>query len=404
MMKAKGLAAGYGRNVVVDNIELQLLPGEFNVVIGPNASGKSTFLKTLAAVIKPLAGTVYLSGEEIFGMNSRLRARHVAAVFTGRPETGLNTVEEVVALGRYPWTGPVHFLAQRDKEAVEEALKKTGILHLRGRKAAELSDGQFQRMMIARALAQKPEILILDEPTTHLDAKSRIEIILLLRKVAHAEKISVIASTHEIELALRFADKIILVEAGRVSVFDDVDELVQDPRFQKAFGLNSELHLSPTTFSIELRANSDEDGKHVFVIAGGGTGSKVYRALSKAGIRVSTGVLHQNDIDHHVAVSMGLETIAEKPFTKISETSYQEALRKMLQSDAVVYTSPPIGEANLRNIELLQKAVENKLPSYTFAAEAGFIEGVETVSSVNQLVAKILRTNDKMSIRETCLR
>lgn len=402
-MKTERLAAGYGKTAVLTDVELTLNPGEFTVVIGPNASGKSTLLKTLAAVLKPVEGAVYLSCQELHRIKPRERARQVAAVFTGRPETGLMLVEEVVALGRYPWTGPIHVLGQRDREAVEKAMTKTNISHLRGRKVSELSDGQFQRVMIARALAQEPKVLILDEPTTHLDTGSRLEIMVLLRKLAHEENIIVIASTHEIELALRFADKLILVQSNNVHVFEDADQIIVDDTFRNAFGLNGQLHLSPTTFSIEFRPSHEGLRKHVFVIAGAGTGSRTYRALLKAGCRVSSGVLHENDVDHYVAESLGIETVSEKPFTKVSEQSFQKAFEKILCCDAVVYTCPPIGEQNFRNVELLKKAVENNIPAFALTSDGRFFEQVETVSSVHELVLKILQSVKPVSVREAGL-
>lgn len=403
MMKTVKLSVGYGRKPIISNIELELEPGKLTLVVGPNASGKTTFLKTLAGLLKPVLGTVYISNEELSRMNSRQRARRVAALLTGRPDVGNMTVEEVVAMGRYPWTGPFHYLGKRDEQAVEEAMMKTNITHLRERKVSDLSDGQFQRVMIAKALAQEPQLLILDEPTTHLDAKSRLEIITLLRKLAHKENITITASTHEIELALRFADKLILIESQRISVFEDAEELIQDKRFHEAFGFNGCLHLAPTTLSIEFREVGQKQGKRVFVIAGAGTGARIYRALLKTGCDISTGVLHQNDVDYHVAVSLGIETVAEKPFAKISDYSFQKAAEKILLSEVVLYTSPPLGETNIRNVELLRYAVENNIPTFALSQVGKSFEGVETVFSVKELVTKVLQPSGRTLIRETAL-
>ncbi|MEM2651608.1 MAG: ABC transporter ATP-binding protein, partial [Candidatus Caldarchaeum sp.] len=326
---------------------------------------KTTFLKTLAGLLKPVAGTVFLGEDDVKSLSARSRARRVGLVLTGRPEVTGMLVEEVVALGRYPWTGPVHILTTRDKQAVQQAMAKTGITNLHGRKISELSDGQFQRVMIARALAQQPQILILDEPTTHLDTPSRVEIMMLLRRLAHDENMTVVASTHELELAFRFADKLLLISDNQVKSFEDPEELINDETFYKAFGFNRKLSFSPLTLTAEFRDSSAHGKPIVFVIAGGGSGAKTYRKLLKKGIKVVTGVLHENDIDHHIATMLGLEAISEKPFQDISEGTLVKAVEKMLSCDAVIYTSPPIGENNKRNLELLQRAIQSNKPVYT---------------------------------------
>ncbi len=389
MMRVFGLSAGYGSVPVVSDVDLELWAGEFVMVIGPNAAGKTTFLKTLAGLAKPVKGVIYLSGEDMRMLGLRQRARNIAAVLTGRPDVSGMLVEEVVGLGRYAWTGPLHMLAPVDKQAVEDAMKKTGVAHLRGRRVSELSDGQLQRVLIARALAQQPRILILDEPTTHLDAKSRLEIITLLHSLAHRENLTVIASTHELELALRFADRLILIAEGKAIVADDPAELIKDQRFIKAFGLADGVTLSHTTLSIEYRPHRNSGGARVFVIAGAGTGAGFYRLLLKTGYDVVTGVLHENDVDHHVAASLGLDIVSERPYTRISWEKLSQAEEKMCNASAVVYTSPPLGEQNMGNYILLEKAIEHGLPTYVVGAVHS---GAETIHTPRELVAKLIQT------------
>lgn len=381
MMKTYKLSIGYGGKPLTTNINVELKPGEFIVVIGPNASGKTTLLKTLSGLLKPLAGTVFIGGEELTRLSSRSRARRLGVVLTGRQEVEGMFVEEVVGLGRYPWTGPLHVIGRRGRHVVEKSMAKTGVLHLRSRRISELSDGQFQRVMIARALAQEPEILILDEPTTHLDARSRIEVIKLLRFLAHHENMTVVASTHELELAFRFADRLILLSEDGLTISENPEELIASPSFTKAFGFDGELTISPQTLTIEFRHNPENKGPTAFVIAGGGTGSKIIRQLLRKNYRVIAGVLHENDIDYVVATALGVEVVAEKPFQKIGEKTFQQALGKMMDSDVVVYTNPPIGDINKQNLTLLQTAIQNNKPTFRTTAFPSTAELIQTIQT-----------------------
>ncbi|MCS7094514.1 MAG: ABC transporter ATP-binding protein [Thaumarchaeota archaeon] len=392
MIEARALSVGYGAKVVLGGVELEVRPGELTLLIGPNASGKSTLLKTLAGVLRPVMGAVYVAGAELHRLPPRERARRVSAVFTGRPDLNAMTVEEVVAMGRYPWTNLAHLLSEEDRRAVEGAMRDAGVLHLRHRKASELSDGQFQRVMIARALAQSPRCLVLDEPTTHLDVRSRLEVMGLLLRLTRSKGIAVIASTHELELALRFADRIVAILDGSIVVRDDPEDLLKEEAFVRGFGLEGELSISPVTLSVEFGRGSSQGSPRVFVIAGAGTGSRVYRALTRRGVRVLTGVLHRNDVDHHVAESMGIEVISEEPFNPIGEASYSAALSAALGSDAVVYASPPIGPLNRKNAELTNELVGAGMRVLmTPGPSSGLVRGAEPVESVGMLIEELLR-------------
>ncbi|MEM4416530.1 MAG: ABC transporter ATP-binding protein, partial [Nitrososphaerota archaeon] len=277
-------------------------------------------------------------------------------------------------------------------------MKKTAIEYLRDRKVSELSDGQFQRVMIARALAQQPKTLILDEPTTHLDSRSRIEVFTLLRELACREGLIVVASTHEIELAFRFADRLIAITGKTVLSVDDPEEILTDERFLETFGFNHILHLSPITLSVEYTGGEISHVQRVFIIAGSGTGARLYRTLTRDGFRISTGILHENDVDYFVARGLGLEVISEKAYTAIGDLSYHLARKALTGSDYVIFTNPPIGEMNVKNLALLRDAVENAIPVFTFGNPKDIsFKGVEPVTSVKQLLEKIGTKNIKIT-------
>ncbi len=386
-MKARALSVGYGRKEVLSGVSLEVEKGKLTLVVGPNAAGKSTLLKTLAGLLRPLGGVVVLDGKDVHRMRSRERARSIGAVTTSRPQVSEMTVEEVVGMGRYPWTGPFHLLTLRDREAVERAMSAAGVLHLRCRRISELSDGQLQRVLIARALAQEPDYLILDEPTTHLDAPSRTEVMALLRDLAHEEGIGVIASTHELELALRFGDKIVLVSSGTVKVYRRPEDAVVDPDFARAFSVGHSISLSPVTLSVEVLRKPRGDAPRAFVISGCGTGPPVFRALLRMGYDVSAGVLHENDVDYHVAVSMGLEVVPERPYFPISEGALRAALEKASGSDVIVFTFPPIGPFNSGNLRLLEELLSMGLEVYGVGSARGYdVPGLRALGSLDELM------------------
>ncbi len=217
-----GLAIGYparrarrgarGRpQVLAERLSAAAEPGRLTTLLGPNGSGKSTLLRTVCGLQPALSGRVLMGDEDVAGIAPAQLAKSVAVVLTERVDTGFLTVREIVALGRTPHLGVSARLRPRDHETVAWALEVTGTTALADRLGGELSDGQRQRVMTARALAQRPRLLILDEPTSFLDVPSRVELLDLLARLAREQDLAVLVSTHELELALRLADDVWLL-------------------------------------------------------------------------------------------------------------------------------------------------------------------------------------------------
>ncbi|MGP3984507.1 ABC transporter ATP-binding protein [Streptomyces sp. KR80] len=210
-----GARSAWGRNrrtAVLRDLHLTARAGELTVLLGPNGAGKSTLLRTLCGLLPPLAGTVRIGGADIAAEPPGVLARRLAVVLTDRIDAGLLSAREVVALGRHPHTGFLGRLTPADHAAVEWALKAVAAGHLADRPAAELSDGERQRVLTARALAQEPRVVLLDEPTAFLDVASRVALTVLLRDLARSRGLTVVVSTHDLELALRVADAVWLVD------------------------------------------------------------------------------------------------------------------------------------------------------------------------------------------------
>lgn len=207
-----GYRTGRRRLPVLCDLDLALEPGSLTCLLGPNGSGKSTLLRTLAGMQPALAGQVRVLGDDIRRLSARERARRIGVVLTDRVSVGALSVTDLVALGRYPYRGWARASANEDDAAVRWAIEVTGAGPLAQRDVDELSDGERQRVMIARALAQEPAILALDEPTAFLDVIGRVEILGLLRRLAAETQRAILCTVHDLELALRVADTVWLLD------------------------------------------------------------------------------------------------------------------------------------------------------------------------------------------------
>jgi len=212
----EALAAGYGTRLVVEGVTFDVPAGRMTALIGPNGSGKSTLLSTMARLLKPRGGTVRLDGRAIHGMPTRALARMLGIL----PQSPLVpeglTVFELVARGRHPHQGLLRQWSDADEAAVETALRLTGTLDFAARTVDSLSGGQRQRCWIAMAVAQETQVILLDEPTTFLDLRYQVEVLDLLRNLAHGHGRTVVAVLHDLNMALAFADRVLCLKDGRI--------------------------------------------------------------------------------------------------------------------------------------------------------------------------------------------
>lgn len=217
VLRTQGLAVGYHaarrtRTVVLDGLDLSLPRGELTCLLGPNGTGKSTLLRTLAGMQPALAGDIFLGGQPLARLPAIERARRLAVVLTDRIDAGLLTGADLVALGRHPHTGWTGRLSASDHAAVRWAMDAVDATRFAERRVAELSDGERQRVAIARALAQQPSVLALDEPTAYVDVPRRVELTQTLRHLARECRLAVLLTTHDLDLAVRVADRVWLIE------------------------------------------------------------------------------------------------------------------------------------------------------------------------------------------------
>ncbi|MBN8587285.1 MAG: ABC transporter ATP-binding protein [Rhodothermia bacterium] len=211
MLRTQNLVVGHAKKGLLSGIQAQMKRGDLICLIGPNGAGKSTLLKTLAGVLQPIAGTIQWMGEELRNITPQQKAQRLALILTNRIEAGYLTGRELVALGRYPFTGWSGQLSATDQEQVENAILATGATHIADRRLMELSDGERQRLMVARALAQQTPMILADEPTAFLDFTGKAALFKWMRNWTQQQEKAVLLTTHDLHLAYAFADRFWLI-------------------------------------------------------------------------------------------------------------------------------------------------------------------------------------------------
>ncbi len=248
-LSATDVKLGYGERTIVEKLSITLPPGQFTVIVGANACGKSTLLRGLARLLAPASGAVYLDGRAIHQMATR----EVATVLGVLPQTPVApdgiTVADLVGRGRYPHQGWFRQWTATDDAAVASALQSTDTLDLAQRSVDELSGGQRQRVWIAMALAQRTDILLLDEPTTFLDINHQVEVLDLLTDLVRTQGRTVVAVLHDLNLACRYADHIVAMQGGRIVAEGAPAAVMTSAVVKTVFGIDSEVVIDPVSQS-----------------------------------------------------------------------------------------------------------------------------------------------------------
>lgn len=350
----KQLTVGYNGKPLIKDIEIGLNKGQILTLIGPNGSGKTTILKSITRHLKKIYGTVYIDNRSLDDMSNKDLSYQAAVVLTEKLRTELMTCEDVVATGRYPYTGMLGILSAEDHRQVQKAMELVNAWQLRDNDFTEISDGQRQRILLARAICQEPQIIVLDEPTSFLDVRYELELLSLLRTLAEERRITVIMSLHDLAMAQKVSDLVMCVKGEYITHFGIPREIFRKDLISELYELTNGSY-NPLFGSFEMERPRGEP--RVFVIAGGGTGIAEYRTLQKKRIPFATGILHENDIDYQIACDLAGEVFAEKSFEKIGEEIYQSALRRLQFCDTIINCLHSYGEMNEKNKELYEKAL-----------------------------------------------
>lgn len=333
--------------------------GMFVGIIGPNGSGKSTLIHCMSRTLNSATGKILVLGKEIEKYSHKELAMLLGVVPQESTRTFDFSVDDIVMMGRYPYQKLLRPPEPHDREACQKAMALTGISHLAGRSISTLSGGEWQRVLIARALAQETPLLLLDEPISQLDINHQIEILSVLQSLTHQGS-TVICVIHDLNLASQYCDEIIMLDQGAVYATGAPHKVMTQENIRAVFGLDVMIRTHPTTGKLYLipiyhRKPIKKNGLKVHLICGGGSGTEIMFALHESNCDVSTGILAMNDTDYSTSVQLGIPCIAEPPFSPITDVSRSLLEESIGTADLVVFTSIPFGQENMDNVRIVSE-------------------------------------------------
>jgi len=369
LLNVDGVECRYGSVKVLEDVSLSVKGGDFVGILGPNGSGKTTLLKSISRSLKPHKGTILLNEADIYSLKSIDVAKQLAVV---PQETNVGfsfAALDIVLMGRNPHMKRLQMESKTDMDVARKVMQLTNIWHLAERPINELSGGEKQRVIIARALAQEPTILLLDEPLTHLDIINQLEIMDLVKDLCVKEKLIVLAVFHDFNLAARYCNSAIMIKNGKIFAAGSLTEVLTSESIKNVFNVNAIVQEHLVTNSIFVIPLSPQKACQsrkcsIHVISGAGTGTALMKVLLDEGYSVTSGVLNVLDTDFETAQFLKIPVTTEAPFSPITEKTHKANLAMISEASTVVLTSVPFGDGNLQNLEAALVAVKRGIPTF----------------------------------------
>ncbi len=347
----ENMTVGYGKTPLIRQIGIHVRAGEIVTLIGPNGAGKSTILRSVIRQLGLLEGTVYLDGMPMKGMGEREIAKRMSILMTERIHPELMNCEDVVGTGRYPYTGRMGILTAEDRGKVREAMELVHAWDIASRDFSQISDGQKQRILLARAICQDPSVIVLDEPTSFLDIRHKLELLTILKDLVRRKKVAVLMSLHELDLAQKLSDYIVCVKGEYIERCGTPEEIFTSSYITGLYGITKGSYYAE--FGC-LEMEPVKGKPQVFVIGGNGSGIPVYRRLQRMGIPFAAGILHENDVDYPIARALASQVISEMPFEPIREETYDRAAEVLASCGQVICCLKEFGTLNEKNRKLAE--------------------------------------------------
>jgi iron complex transport system ATP-binding protein len=389
LLQAQSVTFGYDAHLpLLYDVSLDIRAGEMIGLLGPNGSGKTTLLRLLSGIVQPQSGKILLEDRDLRAWSRRHVAQRIAVVPQDVHIPFAFTVEQIVRLGRTPFAKTFFAMpVDRDRLIVRDAMEAANVSVLAERIFNELSGGERQRVMIAMALAQEPLILLLDEPTSHLDIKYQIETLDLAQRLNQQQGATIVAAMHDLNLAARYFPRLLLFQRGVVAAGSPA-EVLEPGLLSRVYGVNVQVgimrgseHLSvlpPKKDVVDTREKQKRPQVHV--IAGGGSGELLMRALADAHIPFAAGALNIGDSDHTLALRLAEEVITEQPFTPISAAALEQVRLSLSQVRLVIICPAPIGPGNVALLEEVLQAANHGVQVILLAPAS--IDNVSTATAL----------------------
>ncbi len=365
MLKVDNLSFSYQNNEkIIKELNLIIEREEFAGIIGPNGSGKSTFIKNLSNLFEPDDGVIYLEGRKLNRLSASELARQMAVV---PQQTVINfnfSVYDLVMMGRNPYQDRWGSIDDNDRQVVEEALTLTDTRQFRSKSIDQLSGGERQRVIIARALAQSPEILLLDEPTSSLDINYQGEIFDLLSYLNNERELTIVVVSHDLNLSGQYCQRLILFEEGEIYAAGTPENVLTEDNINEVYDANVIIKDNQFTgrpfITVMPGEYSDYHCKFkstgcIHLICGGGNAKNLLQKLYFHGFRVSCGVINKGDSDWDLAKDLGFEMVDIDPFAYIDENALQRNKEKISSAEVVLVSDLPFGHGNLDNLIQLKE-------------------------------------------------
>ena len=369
LLKILGVTCGYGTSIVLKDASVQINSGDFVGIVGPNGSGKSTLLRTISRVLKPLLGKVLLDEEDLYHVPTSEVAKKMAVVTQEQSLDFPFTVKDVVMMGRLPHIKRFASETVKDLEIVTGAMDFTDTALLADRQINELSGGEKQRVFLARALAQEPKILLLDEPTSNLDLNYQIEIMELLVRLRRDYGLTIVMVLHDLNLASRYCDHLLVVKQGSIHAIGSPHQVITNNMIKEVFGCEVRVECPNSIERPYIVFNGEEirvvgKGRErwVHVVGGGGAGLLLFRNLLNMGWKVSTGVINVGDSDWQEACRLGISIIEAPPFCSVGADEVRRNKEMMEKAEFIIMAGIPFGTGNIRNLECVLEEAEKGSP------------------------------------------
>jgi len=357
IVKIEGLSVSFGKHEVLTDINIDIKKGEFVTILGPNGSGKTTLLRSISNMTQIRRKTVWVDNHDVFLMKAKERARLMSVVPQNTDVVYEFTCHDVVMMGRYPHVSRFKGETEKDKEIVLKAMQTTNVEYLKDRFFTEISGGERQRVVLAQAIAQDPEVILLDEPISNLDPQYQVEILDTVKKLSIEKGLTVIAILHDLNFASMYSDKVILMKEGKIFASGMAQDVLTAENIKTVFDADVLVSKSPVINRPHIYSKSkgffEKPKERIHIVCGGGSGSDLIHELHHLGYRISVCVLNQGDVDWQLAKDYGLDMVEERPFRPISEESYQKNLSNIKKADAVIICPVFFGYMNVENIEVL---------------------------------------------------